>query len=150
MKLPRRFGQSAGPRVEPCLDAASPNSHASSHALHSHRRLADRKAVPKVRRPGAGAAAGAPRGSSPRVLVMGQSGDSQLTALRFNSAYEGHITFVGYNNIWHSALTTSCLAPVADEGLSLKSLKEKQIKIGDKIVSHARSVAFKVAEGAIP
>ena len=41
-------------------------------------------------------------------------------------------------------LTSPC------EGWSLTSLKEKLIKIGAKVVSHGRYVAFQMAEVAIP
>jgi hypothetical protein len=37
-----------------------------------------------------------------------------------------------------------------DQGPSLTSLKEKLIKIGAKVVSHGRYVAFQMAEVAIP
>ena len=40
--------------------------------------------------------------------------------------------------------------PKAAEPWSLTSLREKLIKIGAKVVSHGRSIAFQVAEVAIP
>jgi hypothetical protein len=38
----------------------------------------------------------------------------------------------------------------ADQGLALTSLKEKLIKIGAKVISDGRYVAFQMAEVAIP
>jgi hypothetical protein len=38
----------------------------------------------------------------------------------------------------------------ADQGLVTDSLKEKLIKIGAKVVSHGRYIAFQMAEVAIP
>jgi hypothetical protein len=38
--------------------------------------------------------------------------------------------------------------PIKDRSLS--SLKEKLIKIGAKVISHGRSIAFQMAEVAIP
>ncbi len=40
--------------------------------------------------------------------------------------------------------------PAPSKDWSLTSLKEKQIKIGTKVVSHGRYVAFQMAEVAIP
>ena len=40
--------------------------------------------------------------------------------------------------------------PRSDQGLVAESLKEKLIKIGAKVVSHGRYVAFQMAEVAIP
>jgi Transposase DDE domain group 1 len=40
--------------------------------------------------------------------------------------------------------------PKAVEPWSLTSLREKLIKIGAKVVSHGRSVTFKMAEVAVP
>jgi hypothetical protein len=40
--------------------------------------------------------------------------------------------------------------PEPTKGWSLTTLKEKLIKIGAKVMSHARYVAFQMAEGAIP
>jgi hypothetical protein len=49
-------------------------------------------------------------------------------------------------NTWRCRLATP--EPIKD--WSLTSLKEKLIKIGAKVVSHGRYVAFQMAEVAIP
>ena len=49
---------------------------------------------------------------------------------------------------WHCHETAHGGEPIKD--WSLTSLKEKLIKIGAKVVSHGRYVAFQLAEVAIP
>jgi hypothetical protein len=46
--------------------------------------------------------------------------------------------------------STTIAAPEPIKDWSLTSLKEKLIKIGAKVVSHGRYVAFQVAEVAVP
>ena len=48
----------------------------------------------------------------------------------------------------HFSITLATPEPIKD--WSLTSLKEKLIKIGAKVVSHGRYVAFQMAEVAIP
>jgi hypothetical protein len=49
-----------------------------------------------------------------------------------------------------SEISCACWRRPTNQGLSLTSLKEKLIKIGAKVVSHGRHVAFQMAEVAIP
>ena len=54
---------------------------------------------------------------------------------------------------WPTISATSCARwrrPSRSRTWSLTSLKEKLIKIGAKVVSHGRYVAFQMAEVAIP
>jgi hypothetical protein len=44
----------------------------------------------------------------------------------------------------------ACAAPKAVAHWSLTSLREKLVKIGAKIVTHARYVIFQIAEVAVP
>ena len=70
-----------------------------------------------------------------------------LAALR---ARERKVCFhPDYTSKWNLALwPLSTPEPIKD--WSLTSLKEKLIKIGAKVVSHGRYVAFQMAEVAIP
>ncbi len=54
---------------------------------------------------------------------------------------------------WLTILAISCARwrrPELIKDWSLSSLKEKLIKIGAKVISHGRSIAFQMAEVAIP
>ncbi len=59
----------------------------------------------------------------------------------------GYMENVGYN-LGNFLRTLATPEPIKD--WSLTSLKEKLIKIGAKVVSHGRYVAFQMAEVAIP
>jgi hypothetical protein len=52
------------------------------------------------------------------------------------------------NNLGNFLRTLAPPEPIKD--WSLSSLKEKLIKIGAKVISHGRSIAFQMAEVAIP
>jgi hypothetical protein len=54
---------------------------------------------------------------------------------------------------WHTTSPTSCARWPIPETIaqwSLTTLREKLIKIGAKVVSHGRYVAFQMAEVAVP
>jgi hypothetical protein len=57
---------------------------------------------------------------------------------------------LGPHGTIEGALLEFCFPNAHHHGGSLTSLKEKLIKIGAKVVSHGRYVAFQMAEVAIP
>ena len=60
-------------------------------------------------------------------------------------------TAAGLSKLWDDGETSHPLTWTSPcEDWSLTSLKEKLIKIGAKVVSHGRYVAFQMAEVAIP
>ena len=56
----------------------------------------------------------------------------------------------GYAQFWKRPKVKIFLEPLAVKWTRLTSLKEKLVKIGAKIVTHARYVTFQMAEVAVP